>query len=95
MDIIECYVACKAARSYEFKVGAPSLTYPSISARVEASIRLSRLVICVTDAFTRIAVTASVLELVIASGVLNYREVVIPGIGIGGNVYPRAAVPCV
>jgi hypothetical protein len=95
MDIVECYGACTAARSLEFKVGAPSLTCPSIPAWVEVSIRSSRLVICVTDAITRIVVSAGVLELVIARGALNYREVVIPGIGMEVNIYPRAAAPCV
>jgi hypothetical protein len=94
MDIVECYLAYVAAIKSELKAGAPSRGwYPVIAARDEASTRLPGQVIEVTDAITGIVASANELELAVASGVLNYREVVIPGMGIGGNVDLRAAVP--
>jgi hypothetical protein len=99
MDILKCIVvACRAAiitrTVYETEVGAPSG-----SARVETSVRISGLVICVTDTITvpRAGGVANVRDVPIAIRLLNGLEVVILGT-VGTScigLYPWAATPCV
>jgi hypothetical protein len=95
MGVIECCVAWNAAGSYEFELSAPSCICTIKSARVEAGIRFSGFVICITDTFTGPSVSASVFEYPVAIGALNCREFVILGTNVCVNVYPWTAVPCV